>query len=67
MVISKQVAGDIQALADEIGAKLYKTKIRECVAVREAQLAQESIFDYDPKSTAAKDYAALVQEILEES
>lgn len=66
MVISKQVAGDIQALAEQIGAKLYKTKIRECVAVREAQLAQKSIFDYDAKSTAAKDYAALVQEILEE-
>ena len=67
MVISKQVAGDIQSLAEQIGAKLYKTRIRECVAVREAQLAQESIFDYDPKSTAAADYAALVQEILEEA
>ena len=67
MVISKQVAGDIQSLAEQIGAKLYKTRIRECVAVREAQLAQKSIFDYDPKSTAAADYAALVQEILEEA
>lgn len=66
MVISKQVSADIEALAEQVGAKLYATKIRECVAVRESQLAQISIFDYDARSTAAEDYVSLTQEILEE-
>jgi len=66
MVISKQVSSDMDSLADQLGVKVYKTKIRECVAVRESQLARMPIFDYDGKSAAAEDYANLTQEILDE-
>ena len=46
----------LEAAAQLIGAKVYKTSIRECVAVKEAATTGKSIFDYAPKSNAAKDY-----------
>ena len=42
---------------------VYKTVIREAVAVREAQTQRMSIFDYAPKSKPAKDYLQLIKEI----
>ena len=66
MVINKQILKDLKNLATEINTKLYNSIIRECVAVRESQLMQQSIFDYDSTASAAEDYAALVKEIIQE-
>lgn len=66
MVINKQICEDMKNLATDLHTKLYNTYIRECVAVRESQLMQQTIFSYDESSAAAIDYAALVQEIIQE-
>lgn len=66
MIITKQIHEDLKKLAAELGTKLYNTTIRECVAVRESQLMQQNIFDYDSNSTAAQDYTELVKEIMQE-
>ena len=47
----------------ELEIPVYKTVIREAVAVREAQTQRMSIFDYAPKSKPAKDYLQLIKEI----
>ena len=41
---------------------LFKTRIRQCLALMEASYDGISIFDYDPKSTGAQDFANLVDE-----
>ena len=51
--------------AAQFGTRLYRVKIRECTAVKEAQAVRRSIFDYAPKSNAAADYNALLDEIME--
>ena len=64
-VLSRDVADSMAAAALQLGTKLCKTKIRECVALREAQACRQDIFTYAPKSNAAVDYAALTKELLE--
>ena len=60
------VKNDIEKLAADLQTKVYNSHIRECVAVRESQLMQQDIFSYDETATAAQDYTALVEEIMQE-
>ena len=48
------------------GVRVFDTEIRSAVAVGESTYARQPLCDYAPRSTAAKDYAALVQEFLGE-
>ena len=64
-VISREIAEKIGQAAAGYGTKLFKTTIAECTAIKEAQLMRQSIFDYAPKSRAAKEYSALLEELLE--
>lgn len=61
---SKSIVELLEKYASEIGTKVYKSKIRECVAVKESQAFHESIFDYDKKSNATEDYEAFIKELL---
>ena len=65
-VLSREIADRIAEAAAQYGSKLYNTKIRECISVKEAETLHQNIFDYAPRSNAAKDYAALLDEILEQ-
>ena len=47
------------------GDKVFKTKIRENIALAEMPLSGQSIFEYNPKSNGAMDYKALAEEIIE--
>lgn len=44
--------------------RIFQTKIRKNEALNQAQIAQESIFDYDSKSKGAENYKSLTREIL---
>jgi len=44
--------------------KIFKTLIRDNVALAEAPVRGKDIFSYDAKSNGAKDYESLVEEIL---
>ena len=63
-IISREVAEMIDRTAEQLNTKLYKTKIRECTALKEAQAMQKNIFEYAPKSNASSDYKALIEEII---
>ena len=56
--IAKDIADMISATASMIGTKVFNTKIREGVAVREANAYRMGLFDYDNKkrSVASIDY-----------
>ncbi len=60
-VLNRDVMETIQR---HFGEKVYKTMIRENVALAEAPARQSDIFSYAPKSAGAADYLALSKEIL---
>lgn len=64
-IIRREVAEMLEHTAAQLHTHLYKTKIRECTALVEAQALKQSIYSYAPKSNATADYTALVDEILE--
>lgn len=53
-----------EELANNLDTKVFNTKIREAIAVKKAQAAQQSLFDYEPKAKVTEDYRALVEELL---
>lgn len=64
--LSKKLLTDLEAYTKDIGINVLDTKIRECVALREAQLNRKSIFEHAGKSNGAKDYEALLDELIKE-
>lgn len=57
---------EIAAQAEEgFPGKVFRTRISEAVALAEAPAAGRDIFQYQPKSKAAKQYEELVDEIIE--
>ena len=62
-VLARELTDVITDKCRELDIPVYKTVIREGVAIREAQTQRESIFDYAPKSKPAKDYMQLIAEI----
>lgn len=65
-VVSRDMQELIAQTAAALNTKLYKTTIRECTALKEAQAVQQDIYSYAPRSNATADYKALVAEIIEE-
>lgn len=63
-ILSRDMKTNLEAVADQLGTKVYSTTIRESIALKEAQASQEDIFTYAIRSNAAKDYAALLAEII---
>lgn len=64
-VISRDMLSNLEDIARQLNTRLYSTPIRECVAVKEAKASQQDIFSYAPRSNAAKDYAAFIEEFTE--
>ena len=62
-VLSRDAADMIQEKARQMRTDLFHTRIRECIAIKEAQARRKSIFEYAPRSNGAADYRALVDEI----
>lgn len=65
-ILSRDLAEMIELTAQSMGTKVFDTKIREGIAMREAQTQQTDIFEYAPKSNPGMDYALLIDEILED-
>jgi chromosome partitioning protein len=60
-VLNRDVVASIEA---HFGSKLFKTKIRDNVALAEAPAQGLDIFRYNPKSYGAEDYLSLCEEII---
>ncbi len=55
----------VEKIVETFGDKLFKTVIRDNVSLAEAPGHGQTIFEYRPRSTGAKDFAAICQEIIE--
>lgn len=64
--LNQNVAEQLMETAERYGTKLFKSKIREAVAVREAQVSAKSIFEYAPKSKVTEDFKQLLEEVIED-
>ena len=65
-LLSRDVLEMAEQLAGQIHSRVFDTKIRSGVAVAEAPAHGESIFSYNPRSSAVKDYQAFLDEIAPE-
>lgn len=63
-VLSRDVADLLEETAQTLHTKLYKTHIRETVAIKEAQIKKACLFSYAPKSNASIDYMNLINEVI---
>lgn len=63
-VLTRDMTELLEDTAKQLHTTVYTTKIRECIALKEAQARQQDIFTYSPSSNAAKDYEGLLTEIL---
>jgi len=54
----------IQIVRRHYGEKVFNTFIHVCSKINEANMMGQSLFEYAPKSRAALEYSALVEEIL---
>ncbi len=55
----------VETIHKYFGEKVFKTYIRENVALAEAPAQRKDIFTYNRRSSGAEDYLALCQELLE--
>ena len=62
--LTRELTDVIAQKAEELNVHLYGAVIREAVAVREAQVMQESLFISHPKAAVTADYAAFIDEYL---
>lgn len=62
--IAKQLLDAIPVIEKPLQAKIFETKIRKNVTIKDSTQARTSIFDFDDKSNGAEDYNKLIDEIL---
>lgn len=63
-ILSRDVTTLAEQLADKLGTSLFKTTIREAIAVKEAQISQQSLFIYSPRAKVTQDYRDFIEELL---
>lgn len=64
-IISKTLKTNIGQAAERLSTEVFKTYIREGVAVRETQLLQSDLFTDAPKANVTQDYNNFIDELLE--
>ncbi|MBQ7614061.1 MAG: ParA family protein [Butyrivibrio sp.] len=62
--LERDTREDIETSAKEMGTKLFKTVIRECVKTKEAQENKKLLIDYAPKCNTCLDYIEFSKELL---
>lgn len=61
--VNRELQGIIEQRAAAEGIP-FLAAIREAVSIREAQLLQQNLYDYAPKSKPAEDYMALLNKLI---
>lgn len=65
-ILSREVTEMAQQLAEGMNTKVFESKIREAVCIKESQISQQSLFTYAPKAKVTEDYSRLIDELLKE-
>ena len=65
-ILSRDLSELLTDTAEKLQTKVYKTRIREAIAIKEAQARRTDIFSYAAKTNPAKDYNAFINELLKD-
>ena len=65
-ILGRRIRETTEMVAEQLGTRVYRTKIRNSISIPESQTNQVSMFDYAPRSPAVRDYMAFINELLEE-
>jgi chromosome partitioning protein len=65
-VLSRHITETLSKTAKELNTKLYKSKIRESISIKEAQAARKDIYSYAHTSNGALDYMEFTKEFLKQ-
>ena len=63
-IVAQGVTSKAHEIAKSIGTKVFDSKVRECAAIKEAQIKKSSIFAFAPKSNASEDYHEFINEFI---
>lgn len=63
-ILGQEVAGLARQIARRLNTKVFDTTIREAIAIKEAQISQQSLFSYAPKAPVTDDYRAFIEEVI---
>lgn len=63
--VAQGMTKSAREIAEALGTSVFRKPIREAVAIVESQASYTDIFDYAPESGVAKDYMALVDDVLD--
>lgn len=66
-ILSRDLADAIRTTAKQLNTFLYRSIIRECIAIKEAQASRQDIFEYAMRSNAGQDYLEFTDEVIERS
>lgn len=66
-ILTQELTEVLNTTAEYLQTKVFKSTIREAVAVKEAQARKQDIFTYSPESNVAGDYMNLVEEVIKDS
>lgn len=64
LVIRRDIAKSLEQIASQLNTRLFHTRIRECTALSESQIARETIYEYAPRSNATTDFKEFIKEFL---
>lgn len=62
--LSREVQSMLEQAAEALDTKVFNATIREGVAIKEAQAAKQSIFDYAPKAKVTNDLNEYLDELI---
>lgn len=64
-IISRNVRDYLNTLTESAGLRVFAAHVRECTAVKEAQVKRTLLTDYAPACNAVKDYETFLKELKE--
>ncbi|MGO4938360.1 ParA family protein [Fundicoccus sp. Sow4_H7] len=62
-ILTREITDMIDKTAQTLGTKVFDTKIREAIAVKEAQAMRTDLFEYAPKANVTMDCMAFIDEL----
>jgi chromosome partitioning protein len=65
-ILSREIAEQLEKAALQFGTKVFKTRIRESIAIKEAQAKRQNMYEYDIESIGTKDYLNFFKEYFGE-
>lgn len=63
-ILNRTLSNQIEKISKQTGLRVFKTTIRNGIAIREAQNNQTNVFEMNPKSNVSKDYDSFIKEYL---